>query len=282
LAPAFPKTAILGVGLIGASLALALKRKGISEHISGYGRKAENLRKARALEILDSHFLSAKEAVKGADLVVLATPVGRFSEIAAEIRDSLKRGSIQMDVGSVKGDLVYELEKMLPRFVGCHPIAGGERSGVEPAKASLFEGMRCIITKTASTDEEAFNRVKALWESIGSRVRLMDPAEHDRVFALVSHLPHAAAYALVNTVGDVDPALINMAGAGLKDATRIAASSPEMWSDILMLNRDNVLEFIGLLHENLSRIEDAMRSGDRTALQELLSKARALRKSVEN
>lgn len=280
----FEKTAILGVGLLGASLAIALRQKGMSACISGYGRREENLLRAREKGIIDSYSLTPSGAVQDADLVVFATPVGTFVEIAAMIKGSLKKGSIQTDVGSVKGRLVFEMEKILPRFVGCHPISGGERSGVEAASGSLFEGARCIITKTPKTDEQAFRAVFDLWSRAGANVELMDPVLHDEVYALVSHLPHVIAYSLVNTVRESGPELIRFAGQGFKDTTRIALSSPELWRDICSMNSGNLVRFIDTFKRNLEIIQDSLKEGDaqKKTLEREFEAARGLRQSIEN
>lgn len=279
--PPFKKTAILGVGLLGGSLALALKGKKLSKEICGFGRKEENLKRAKRKCIIDSYRMDPREAVKGADLVVLATPVGTFRELAKTIAPALEKDSVQMDMGSVKGSLVYELEKMLPRFVGCHPIAGGDRSGIDSARASLFKGVRCIITKTARTDEDACQRIFELWERLGGRAEIMDPMEHDRVYALVSHLPHLIAYALVNTVGEADPSYIRFAGPGFRDTSRIARSSPELWKDISLLNRENILNFLEVFKRNLEKLETLIEKGDAESFKKALSDAKALREQID-
>lgn len=277
----FKKTAILGAGLLGGSLALALRAKKLSKEISGFGRREKHLKKAKRKCIIDSYSLDPGEAVRGADLVVLATPVATFMELAKKIRPALLEDSIQMDLGSVKGSLVYELEKALPRFVGCHPIAGGDRSGVLAANAALFKNVRCIITRTAATDEEAFQRVFRLWEKVGCRAELMDAMEHDRIYALMSHLPHLLAYALVNTVGEANPSYIEFAGPGFKDTSRIARSSPELWKDISLLNRDNILAFLDLFKRNLNELKALLEKGDAKALKEAFSRAQALREKID-
>ncbi len=278
----FEKTAILGVGLLGASLALAMKKKGLSHVISGFGRKEENLRKALEKGIIDSYFLDPAEAVKEADLVVFATPVGAFPGIAAAIKDRLKKGSIQTDVGSLKGNLVREMEALLPRFVGCHPISGGERSGIEFASPHLFEGAKCIITKTGETDEDAARAMAGLWTTVGSDVEFMDPEAHDEIYALVSHLPHLVAYALVNTVGDSGSDFIRFAGKGFRDSTRIAMSSPELWRDVCRMNRENLLKYMDIFKSCLKRLEQSLEAGDTPALEREFESARKLRCQLEN
>jgi prephenate dehydrogenase len=279
--PVFNKTAILGVGLLGGSLALALKRKKLSKEICGFGRKAENLKKAKRRCIIDSWSLDSGEAVEGADLVVFATPTGTFLEIADNVRPALSKGSIQMDLGSVKGVLVNEMEKILPRFVGCHPIAGGDRSGADSANPELFKNALCIITKTANTENASFKKIKALWQAVGARTEVMDPVEHDRIYALVSHLPHLLAYALVNTAGEVNPDYLHFAGPGFRGSTRIARSSPELWKDILLLNKENVLNFLSLYKKDLEKIEGLLQKNDKDALKEAFSRAKALREAID-
>ncbi len=268
---------------MGASLALAMRDKGLTEEISGFGRSAENLEKAKARGIIDTcHPDDPAAAAAGADLVVLATPVGIFTQIAKAIRDSIKKDSIQTDLGSVKGGLVYELEEILPRFVGCHPIAGGERTGIGAASERLFEGSKCIITRTEKANARAVDAMAGLWSAVGCEVEFMDPFVHDEVYALVSHLPHLVAYALVNTVCDTDGDLIRFAGKGFRDSSRIAMSSPELWRDICRMNKDNLLRFTGVFKKNLERIEALLKSGEPGALEREFDSARKLRSRLEN
>ncbi len=268
---------------MGGSLALALRKKGLTEEISGFGRSAENLEKAKARGIIDScHPNDPAGAAAGADLVVLATPVGAFTQIAKAIKNSLKEGSVQTDLGSLKGRLVYDLQEIWPRYVGCHPIAGGERAGIGAASERIFEGSRCIITKTGKSDAEAADMLAGLWSAAGCRVEFMDPFVHDEVYALVSHLPHLVAYALVNTVGDANGDLIEFAGNGFKDSTRIAMSSPELWRDVCQLNRDNLLRFIGSFKKNLERIEAFIGNRQPGELEREFDSARRLRSRLEN
>ena len=279
----FGKTAILGVGLLGGSLALAMKEKGLTREISGFGRSAPNLEKAKAMGAIDScHPGDPAGAVAGADLVVFATTVSAFGPIARAIKGSLKEGSIQTDVGSVKGALVSELEEILPRYVGCHPIAGAEKSGSGAATARLFVGADCIITRTPRSDPEAVHALEDLWEAAGCRIRFMDPFFHDEVYALLSHLPHIVAAALVNTVGQADGNLIGFAGKGFMDSTRIAMSSPELWRDICLMNGKNILRFAGAFKKEMERLEGLISNPDAEALKEAFSSARALRSRLEN
>ncbi len=276
----FDRVAVIGVGLIGASLALALKKYGIAEEVSGTGRNEESLKKALRYGVIDSYSLDRSEVVKGADLVVLATPVGCFKDVIEEARPSFKRGAIVTDVGSVKGGLAREIEALMPDgvvFVGGHPIAGSDRSGIDAASADLFAGAKCIVTPTERTPEDAVRKVSALWSALGAEVCLLSPEEHDMVFALVSHLPHLIAYALVNTVGDVNPEYVHYAGKGFKDTTRVALSSPELWRDICFKNKENLLDLVQRFQQSLAEMVDALKEGETGELEMLFEKARSLR-----
>ncbi len=279
----FGKVTIIGVGLIGASLAMAMRKASVAEKIVGGGRSEENLRRARQRGIIDSYSTSLEDAVDSSELVVLASPVGTFREIIKKIGDRLKEGTVVTDVGSVKGSLVAELETMLPEgrfFVGAHPIAGSDRSGLDYAHSELFRNSVTIITPTENTDPDATERVVSLWKAIGARVVLMSPSEHDRVLALTSHLPHVVSYALVNTVEGINSRYIEYTGGGFRDTTRIASSSPELWTDILLSNRDNVLEMMEIFRERLDEIETALRDKDAAALLALLERAKKLREEI--
>ena len=281
----FNKIAVLGVGLRGGSFAMAMRAHALAGHITGYGRTAENIEKALKRGVIDSIATDPAEAVADADLVLLATPVGQFVTLAGLISRALKPGAIVTDAGSVKGALVGELETLMPEgvnFVGAHPIAGSERAGVDNAQEALFKEATCIITRTARTDEDAIRVVKELWLELGAQIREMTPDAHDRVYALVSHLPHAVAYALVNTVADADPAYLRLSGRGFKDATRIAMSHPDLWTEICMLNREHMIEAIAGLRLNLDRIEAHLRAGDSEALRAEFELARSMRVGLGN
>jgi len=278
----FLKTAVLGVGLIGASLAGAMKGRSLTGHVTGFGRRRENLERAVEKGFIDSFEMDPGAACRDADLVVFATPVETFSSLAGRVSAFLKKGAVVIDVGSVKG-LVRELEGLMPggvSFVGCHPIAGSERSGVGAAEPGLFEGALCIITKTERTDAPVAGRVKALWEAVGSRVEFLGPEEHDRLYGLVSHFIHLAAYALVNAAGDVDSSCMRFAGPGFRDTTRIALSDPALWSNICAMNRDNMLTYIEVFRENLGLMEGLLRAGDREGLEKAFRRARQLREGI--
>ncbi|MBI4683950.1 MAG: prephenate dehydrogenase/arogenate dehydrogenase family protein [Nitrospirae bacterium] len=279
----FNKVTILGVGLIGASLALALKKKKLCGHITGYGRTEDNLRKAKKKKIIDSLELDLIKACADSDLIVFSSPVGSFINTAKKIKGSLKKGAIVTDVGSVKGTIVREMEALMPEgvsFVGGHPIAGSEKAGIDKAKANLFSGARCILTPTERTDKISLRMITGLWRKISASVTIMSPEEHDRVYAAVSHLPHIIAYALVNTITDINSAYLKFAGQGFKDTTRIAASSPELWRDICITNRENILWLLNRFKENLDELAGYLQRGETKAIEKKFKKAKESRENV--
>jgi|SRR5208283_372120 len=276
----FKNVTIIGVGLIGASCALALKGRGLCGTVHGYGRKEANLKQAKELGIIDEYSLEITKACEDADLVILSTPVGLFRNIVLEMRDVLKNDTLVTDVGSVKGPLVNELEELMPEgvhYIGSHPIAGSDRSGILTARADLFDGVRCIITPTSRSEESSVRQITTLWESCGGKVEIMDPILHDEIYAAVSHLPHLIAYALVNTVDDINAEYLNYAGSGFKDTTRIALSSPELWRDISLLNGNNLIALIERFGNNLNVIASLIRNAEAAGLEHEFSKARTLR-----
>lgn len=276
----FSKATIIGVGLIGASFALALREKGICRNIHGFGRSEDNLRKAKELGIIDDYSPDIRSACRDADLVVLATPVGRFKEIVHEIRDALKENAIVTDVGSVKGGLVFELEALMPEgvhYVGSHPIAGSNRSGFSDSRSDIFQNALCIITPTNKSNKSAVDRIASIWKMLGARLESMDPFRHDEIFAAMSHLPHIIAYAIVNAISDIDEKFIDYAGQGFKDATRIATSSPDLWTDISVLNRNNLLKMIPIFRDNLDRISRHLEDGNSPEIEKEFRKAQQLR-----
>ncbi|MEW6416736.1 MAG: prephenate dehydrogenase/arogenate dehydrogenase family protein [Nitrospirota bacterium] len=279
----FNKVTILGVGLIGASFALALKKRKLCNQITGHGRNPENLQRAKEKAIIDSFELDPAKACDSSDLVLFATPVGSFIDIAKRIHGSLHRGAIVTDVGSVKGKLVSDMEALMPEgvyFVGGHPIAGSDRSGIDTAEADIFNGAKCIITPTDKTDKNALEKVIALWKALGSTVKLINPEEHDRIYASVSHLPHLIAYLIINTVADIDSSYLKFSGQGLIDTTRIASSSPELWRDICILNKENLLESIEIFKKNLNRASQYLRAYDSESLERDFKKAQTLREGI--
>lgn len=271
----FERAAIVGVGLIGGSLALAGRAAGLIGSVVGLGRSAANLQTAQARGILDR--VARDPADLGpVDLVVLAVPVRSTATIAAALLPHLRPGTLVTDVGSVKGAVVTALEALLPPdrpFVGGHPIAGSERAGAAAADAELFRGARCVLTPTARTDPAALARVRGLWEGVGARVEEMSPAAHDTALAWTSHAPHAIAYALVRAIAAADPALLARGGPSLRDATRVAASPAELWRDIFLDNAAAVADAIGRLGGELEQLRAAILAGDEAALQALLEAA---------
>ncbi len=283
----FNKVTIIGVGLIGGSLARMMKVQKLAGEIHGAGRSRETLERAIKLGVIDHMGQSSLHAVEHADLVVLATPVGTFEAIVREIGPHLKKGAVLTDVGSVKGALVRTIEGLLPpgaHYVPGHPIAGREKHGVEAATETLFQGAKCILTPTERTDAGALEAVRSLWTAAGMTVVVMDADRHDHIFAAVSHLPHAAAYAMVNTVAEFNAGTdnyITFSGAGFRDFTRIAASSPEMWRDICLLNGKNIVEMIEQYQFSLNKIKKAIKQNDGRQLENLFGAASALRKGLD-
>jgi prephenate dehydrogenase len=235
------------------------------------------------MKIIDSFEIDASKACAGSDLVLFAVPVGQFTETAKKINGSFKKGAIVTDAGSVKGKLVRDMEALMPEgvsFVGGHPIAGSDKTGIDTAAADLFTGARCILTPTEKTDKAALKKIAGLWESFGAKVSTLDADEHDRIYAAVSHLPHIIAYAIVNTVADINSSYLGYAGNGFKDTTRIAASSPELWRDISLMNRENILEFIEVFKKNLDGLSGYLKKSDSEAIEKEFKKAKALREDV--
>jgi prephenate dehydrogenase len=279
----FHKVTILGVGLIGASFALAMRKHGLCNEIAGHGRKEGNLIRAKEKGIIDSFDLDPSKACAGADLVLFAVPVGSFVDLLTKIKGALEKNTIVSDAGSVKGRLVRDMEALMPEgvsFVGAHPIAGSDRSGIDPAGADLFKGAKCILTPTEKTGEEALAKITALWQTFGSVIKIMNPDEHDRIYAVVSHLPHLIAYEIMNTVADMDASYLAFSGQGFKDSTRIASSAPELWRDICLLNKDFVLESIEIFKRNLDRASQYIRDSDAESIERDFRKARTLREGI--
>ena len=285
--PMFNRLALIGLGLIGSSIAWAAKKQGLVGSVVGTARTPATRRTAQRLGFVDETAATAAEAVAGADLVIICTPVGTYKQIAQEIAPHLAPGAILSDVGSVKQTVVRDVSPFLPegvQFVPGHPIAGTEHSGPESGFAELFEGRWCILTPVADTDAKAVAKLRRFWERIGSKVDIMDAAHHDKVLAITSHLPHLIAYTIVGTATDLENHLkgevIKFAASGFRDFTRIAASDPVMWRDIFLNNKDAVLEMIGRLSEDLAAMQRAIRWGEGDKLQELFTRTRAIRRSI--
>jgi cyclohexadieny/prephenate dehydrogenase len=285
--PMFERVAIIGIGLIGSSLARVLRRDKLAGEIVACARSAATRDKALELGIADRATDDAAAAVAGADLVVLATPLSAYAAIAAAIAPALRPGAIVTDVGSVKQAVVRDVLPLMPagvHLVPGHPVAGTEHSGPEAGFAELFVDRWCILTPLPQTDPAAVATITALWEKAGMRVVTMEPEHHDKVLAVTSHLPHLIAYTIVGTATDLEDSLksevIKFSAGGFRDFTRIAASDPVMWRDVFLNNREAVLEMLQRFSEDLSALQRAIRWGEGDKLEELFTRTRAIRRSI--
>ena len=286
-APLFHRVCLIGIGLIGSSLARAMKLHGLAGHIAISTRSAQTLAKAEELDLGDSYTLGTAEAARDADLVIICTPMGAQAAVAKSIHDSLKPGAIITDVGSVKATTIRDIAPHLPdgvHLVPGHPIAGTENSGPEAGYAELFPGRWTILTPAQDTDTNAVEKVKQLWQGCGANVEIMTPQHHDRVLAITSHLPHLIAYSIVDTADQLEDEtkkeVITFSASGFRDFTRIAAGDPVMWRDVFLTNRDAVLEVLGRFTEDLTALQRAIRKGDGDMLEETFARARAVRRSI--
>lgn len=275
---------IIGVGLIGGSLGLAIKKANLAQHIIGIGRREEKLQQALKLGVVDTVVTDIYFGVKKADLVVLATPVNSILEIAAQMVPYLKIGAIVIDVGSTKKKIVHKLTPSLAlselHFVGTHPLAGSEESGVESAKPNLFEGAVCVITPIPQTNEEAIFRVRSLWEDIGAKIVSMTPEMHDELIAYSSHLPHIVAASLTDLINLQDKRILPLLSSGFKDTTRIAASDPAMWRDICLTNQEEVLKNIGEFKKIIEKWERLIKEANPDALTRAFEEVKKFRDQI--
>ena len=272
--------AIVGVGLIGGSIGLALRQRGLAERVTGIGRRQTSLRTARRAGAATNTTIDLAKGVADAELVIVCSPVGRIVEHVRQAAESCPEGTLITDAGSTKQAIVEALDGTLPRgcrFLGSHPLAGSEKSGPSHATADLFEGRVAILTPTKNTRAEDFDLLSHFWSSLGSVVAQMPPEEHDRTLALTSHLPHAVAAALAATQPE---ACFRFSGAGLLDTTRIAGGDPELWTQIFCQNRVNVLAALDIFVGHLTALEDAIRQGDVEALKRLLAQAKKNRDAL--
>lgn len=283
----FERVAFIGIGLIGSSLARAIKLHGLAGHITISTRRPETLATAQALGLGDDYFLNAADAVRDVDLVIVCTPMGAYASIAKSIAGALKEGAIVSDVGSVKSTAINDLKPHLPvgvHLVPGHPIAGTEHSGPDAGYAELFSGRWTILTPEDTTDADAIAKVKALWIACGAMVEIMTPAHHDQVLAITSHLPHLIAYTIVDTAaqleGHTQKEVIKFSASGFRDFTRIAASDPVMWRDVFLTNKDAVLDILGRFSEDLDRMKTAIEQDDGDLLEEAFTRTRAIRRSI--
>ena len=279
----FDSIAIIGLGLIGGSLARALKRAGMCTSVSGYGRREAALQQAVEDGVIDTYSLDVREAVAGADLVVLATPLSTTETLMREMCDVLKPGCIITDVGSAKGVVVAAARKALAGrlayFVPAHPIAGTEKSGVEASFAELFENYIVIITALTETDRTARDTVAAMWRGVGATVVDLDVDHHDEVLAATSHLPHVLVYTLIDCLARMQDRdeIFTYAAGGFADFTRVASSSPEMWSDICLANNTSLLAVLDSFEQHLNGVREAIAEGDGARLMEVFSRAKQAR-----
>ncbi len=285
--PVFSRVAIIGIGLIGSSLARVLKRDGLAREIVACARRQETLDTVRELDLADQVTTDPAEAARGADLIVIATPLSSYADIGRRISEVLATGAIVTDVGSVKSGVIRDLLPSLPpgvHLVPGHPIAGTEHSGPAAGFAEVFRDRWCILTPLLDTDAAAIEKVTRMWQSAGMKVEVMDPEHHDRVLAITSHLPHLIAYTIVGTATDLEDTLksevIKFSASGFRDFTRIAASDPVMWRDIFLNNREAVLDVLQRFSEDLTALQRAIRWGEGDKLEALFTRTRAIRRSI--
>lgn len=283
----FERVALIGIGLIGSSIAHAMRKQNLAGEITGYARSEATRAKALELKLVDSVHPTAANAARDADLVILCSPVGTYGALAQEIGPVLKPGAILTDVGSVKGAVVRDVLPHVPQgvhFIPGHPIAGTEQSGPESGFAELFINRWCILTPLPGANPEAVEKLAAFWRACGSNVEVMTPEHHDLVLAITSHLPHLIAYNIVSTAADLEEVtsseVIKYSAGGFRDFTRIAASDPTMWRDVFLNNKDAVLEMLGRFSEDLSALQRAIRWGDSDMLFDVFTRSRQIRRSI--
>ncbi len=283
----FNKVTLIGIGLIGSSIARVIKRDKIARHLVAVAKSKKTMDTVLKLGIADSVTLDSSEAVKDADMVMLCSPLGTYKKIVREIGPNLKRGCILTDVGSVKGCVFedIEIEKLLGvNLVPAHPVAGTEYSGPEAGFVELFEGRWCVITPDKTASKESIEKICKLWEAAGSNVEIMDPNHHDQIMAMTSHLPHLISYTIVGTATDLEKSLVSevvkYSAGGFRDFTRVAASDPTMWGDIMIKNKEAVLEILQRFNEDLTALQRAIRWDEYDLIHDFFSKTRKIRKEV--
>jgi cyclohexadieny/prephenate dehydrogenase len=286
-APLFDTIAIIGVGLIGSSIARAARAQGAVRSIVATARSPETRKRVVELGLADRVVETNAEAVAGADLVIVCIPVGACGAVAKEIGPHLAAGATVSDVGSVKGSIIRDMGPHLPKnvhFVPAHPVAGTEYSGPDAGFAELFVNRWCILTPPANTDASAVEKLAAFWRLLGANVETMTADHHDLVLAITSHLPHLIAYTIVGTADELQTVtrseVLKFSAGGFRDFTRIASSDPVMWRDIFLANKDGVLEMLGRFNEDISALTKAIRRGDGEALYEHFTRTRAIRRAI--
>ncbi len=283
----FNKIALIGIGLIGSSLARVIRQKKLADHIAIATRTGTTLERARELDLGDSYTTDNSKAVENADLVIVSVPVGASGYVAKEISQHLKPGALVTDVGSTKASVIRQMKPELPdtvHFIPGHPIAGTEFSGPDAGFADLFINRWCILTPLPNTNDEALEKLTQFWQACGAKVDQMDPEHHDLVLAITSHLPHLIAYNIVGTASDLEKVtnseVIAYSASGFRDFTRLASSDPTMWRDICLNNKDAIIEMLGRFSEDLASLQRAIRWGDGEALFNLFTRTRAVRRGI--
>ena len=283
----FDRIALIGIGLIGSSIAHDIRRLGLAKEVVIATRSADTLKRAEELQLGDRYTTSSAEAVKDADLVIVSVPVGASESVAKEIAGSLKPGAIVTDVGSTKASVIAQMQPHMPphvHFIPGHPLAGTEKSGPDAGFPGLFEGRWCIFTPVAGTDATALKTLRQFWEAFGSKVDEMDAEHHDKVLAIVSHLPHIIAYNIVGTADDLEAVteseVIKYSASGFRDFTRLAASDPTMWRDVCLHNKDAILEMLARFSEDLAYLQRAIRWGEGDKIFDLFTRTRSIRRSI--
>jgi cyclohexadieny/prephenate dehydrogenase len=285
--PQFERLALIGVGLIGSSIARAARAQGVVRSIVATARSPATRRRVIELGIADQVVDTNAAAAAGADLVIVCIPVGQCGAVAREIAGHLKPGAVVSDVGSVKADIIRDMAPHLPKgvhFVPAHPVAGTEHSGPDAGFAELFNGRWCILTPPPATETGAVDRLSAFWRALGAKVAVMSAEHHDLVLAITSHVPHLIAYTIVGTADELSAVtrseVLQYSAGGFRDFTRIAASDPTMWRDIFLSNKAAVMEMLGRFNADLSRLTRAIEEGDGTALFDLFTRTRAIRRGI--
>jgi len=285
--PIFDHIALIGIGLIGSSLARVVRREGLARRITIATRSPETLARAEELGLGDDYASDLADAVRGADLVIVSVPVGASGAVAQAIRPALKPGAILTDVGSTKGSVIAQMVPHVPagvHFIPGHPLAGTEKSGPDAGFADLFQNRWCIFTPLPDTDPAALEKLAAFWRRCGANIDTMDAEHHDKVLAIVSHLPHIIAYNIVGTADDLEAVteseVIKYSASGFRDFTRLAASDPTMWRDVCLHNKDAILEMLARFSEDLAYLQRAIRWGDGDKLFDLFTRTRAVRRSI--
>jgi cyclohexadieny/prephenate dehydrogenase len=285
--PIFSRLALIGIGLIGGSIALAARDAGLAGHIAVSSRTRATLDRAKELRLGDSFHIDPAEAARDADCVILCIPVGAAGSVTAAIAASLKPGAIVSDVGSVKASVIAQMKPHLPasvHFIPAHPVAGTEYSGPDAALSDLFQNRWVILTPPEGEDPAAVEKLAAFWRGLGANVEIMSAEHHDLVLAITSHVPHLIAYNIVGTAADLETVtqgeVMKFSAGGFRDFTRIAASDPTMWRDVFLNNKEAVLEMLGRFSEDLTALQRLIRYGDGDRLFELFTRTRDIRRGI--